>query len=205
MPPHSSISISGQTFSDLTAIEFHSKPANWLFECICGTQKVLAAYGVVHGRTKSCGCRRHRGSRTTHGESGKMSRTPEYISWTRMKERCLTSSSVDYPNYGGRGIGICEEWLDYSAFLEDMGRRPSLKHSLERKNVNKGYSLENCHWAGPQEQARNKRNTIMVFVEDRWEPVVAVAERLGVTPKTIRYRNAGKLKKLGEILDQSSP
>jgi len=124
-----------------------------------------------------------------------------------MKERCLNSSHADYPNYGGRGIKVCDSWIDFATFLKDMGPRP-LKHSLERREVNGNYEPSNCFWADQIQQGRNKRTVWMVQIDDIWEPVVEVAERLGVSPKTIRYRyrKTDKLKQRKDLANQvSSP
>ena len=95
--------------------------------------------------------------RTTHGESGRNG-TPEYFAWENMRRRCLWPNHPDFKNYGGRGIKVCEQWqTSYKNFLNDMGRRPSSQHSLDRKNVNLGYSKMNCRWATAVEQVNNRR------------------------------------------------
>lgn len=83
------------------------------------------------------------------------SRPPEYVNWQGMKARCNDFSN---PNYGGRGITVCERWKSsFKNFLEDMGPKPSPEHSLERLDYNGNYGPDNCIWATPEEQARNKR------------------------------------------------
>lgn len=75
-----------------------------------------------------------------------------------MRQRCLNPNHEHYADYGGRGIGICQPWLDsFAAFLADMGPRPSPRHSIDRKDNEKGYSPDNCRWATPDVQARNRR------------------------------------------------
>lgn len=89
---------------------------------------------------------------------------PEYQAWSNMLERCRNKNLPNYRRYGGRGIKVCERWLSFQNFLEDMGRRPSPKHSIERINNDLGYFKENCKWATRVEQCRNMRsNTIMEF------------------------------------------
>lgn len=84
--------------------------------------------------------------------------TSEYSSWKAMKARCLNPNNGAYHNYGGRGITICDRWKDsFLNFLEDMGKKPSPKYTLERKAVNGNYELGNCEWITQKEQRKNTR------------------------------------------------
>lgn len=89
---------------------------------------------------------------TSHGLSG----SGTYGSWLAMKKRCLNPKSKGFHNYGGRGILFCKRWRDFSKFVKDMGERPSGR-TLDRVNVNGGYSPKNCRWATISEQNSNKR------------------------------------------------
>lgn len=89
----------------------------------------------------------------THG----LSTSSEYKSWTSMKSRCLNPKHTFFCDYGGRGITICSRWLDFSLFLEDMGNKPSSKHTIERRNVNENYEPGNCIWATRSVQMKNRR------------------------------------------------
>jgi hypothetical protein len=182
------------------------KARTWRFRCDCGVEKELTIYNVTKGHTKSCGCLKssfNQVTKTKHGESPRRKsgykRSSEYVTWCHMRSRCFSPLSPDYHNYGQRGITICERWSDFNSFLEDMGRRPSPKHSLERLDVNGHYEPDNCRWADGTEQARNRRNTLMVEHEGVWVPAATLAEKLGVSQKTIRYRYRDRIKRLGEF------
>jgi hypothetical protein len=92
----------------------------------------------------------------THG----LSRSPEYGAWNRMHNRCYNPRSPRYPDWGGRGITVCNSWKNFEAFYRDIGPRPSSAHSLDRINTNGNYEPGNVRWATQKEQQNNKRNTV---------------------------------------------
>jgi hypothetical protein len=96
----------------------------------------------------------------SHGEvqqiNGKRVASPEYRSWQMMKNRCLNPNAMDYMYYGGRGIKVCDAWLDFNNFISDMGRRPNNDDTLDRIDSDGGYTKENCHWVSREVQARNR-------------------------------------------------
>jgi hypothetical protein len=81
--------------------------------------------------------------------------TRTYITWCNMKQRCLNANRPDYKYYGGRGIKVCDRWLKFKNFYEDMGERP-IGMSLDRIENSDGYTKENCKWSSPTEQNNNK-------------------------------------------------
>ena len=86
-----------------------------------------------------------------------MTNTPEYRAWQEMIQRCYNPNGNRYHRYGGRGITVCARWLEsFENFYKDMGDRPSIRHSLDRKDNDLGYYKENCRWATPGQQAYNK-------------------------------------------------
>ena len=146
-----------------TPIGSHHQRRVWV-RCDCGSpEKIVRLAQLRRGGTTSCGCYhraiRLHGVSTRHGDSRHGAIAAEYHCWTSMKSRCLNPSSTHFRHYGGRGIKICQRWLDsYEDFLADMGRRPSAKHSIDRYPDNDGdYEPGNCRWATHSQQMKNRR------------------------------------------------
>lgn len=103
---------------------------------------------------------KHGGIINTTAEHHGLSHTTEYRSWGQMKARCLNKKHHAYARYGGRGITVCNRWINsFSCFLEDMGNKPTVLHSIDRINVNGNYEPSNCRWATYFEQGNNTRKT----------------------------------------------
>ena len=125
--------------------------------CDCGNTTELSLSSIKSGKTKSCGCYRYDNSYKTHG----MIKTSEYKSWGSLKDRCTNPNNKSYKDYGGRGIKVCDRWLEsFENFIEDMGLKPTSKHSIDRKDVNGNYTKENCKWATKIEQMNNTRRNV---------------------------------------------
>lgn len=123
-----------------------------------------------------------------HGKH-RLSYTPEYRAWQQMRLRCHDPKHAAYPNYGARGIYVCERWLKSpTAFLADMGKKPSPKHELDRIDNDGPYSPENCRWSTRSENDRNRRNNRVVEHNGEALTLVAWSERAGVPQDTLKNR-----------------
>ena len=121
-------------------------------------------------------------------ESRRAPRPPEFGVWRSMVQRCTNPKIKHFHNYGGRGIKVCKRWRVFKNFLADMGQRPSIRHTLERKKNNLGYYKANCKWATRREQAENRRDNQLVTFHGRTLCVVAWARKLGINANTLCYR-----------------
>lgn len=179
----------GQTFGRLTVVGKGgvTNQQMWVCECICGNRVSVRQVPLKTGHTRSCGCLRREVTRLRRTEHGKTN-TPEYGSWQKMKERCLNPNCPAYKNYGGRGIKICEQWINsFTAFLSDLGPRP-VGYTLERINNSGNYEPGNCKWATRAEQNNNTRKTR--YVEHNGETLTLKewAKRTGINSATLRNR-----------------
>lgn len=119
-----------------------------------------------------------------HGMYG----TPLYKKWSGMKRRCLNKNDKSYKNYGGRGITVCEKWMNFKGFMEDMGTSFKEGLSIERIDNEKGYSKKNCKWITMEDQARNKRG-LRIYTHDGKKMSIAEWEReRGFKDGTLRAR-----------------
>lgn len=160
----------------------------WDCICKCGARTIKYAGHIRAGQAKSCGC--VKGANRTHSMSG----TPEYKAWDNARSRCYREKDKKYPLYGGRGITMCDRWRNsFAAFLEDMGRKPSPLHSLDRKDSNGLYEPGNCRWATDKEQNNNRSINRHLMVAGERLTVAQAADRTGIPHATILSRlDAGK-------------
>jgi len=152
--------------SVINQVKTDNKNSRWNCLCDCGKEFTTSRPSLIQGHTLSCGCygiQQKKDYFTKHG----MTESKTYKTWEWMKTRCLNFKSKYYHNYGGRGIKICDRWVNsFENFFEDMGEAKE-GMSIERIDNEKGYSKENCKWIPKSEQARNKRNTAYTLINNQ--------------------------------------
>ena len=158
--------LTGMRFGRLTVLPIHiteNRATKWLCRCDCGNEKYIYRGTLLAGQSNSCGCLRKEKSRetlegnalsVTHGKS--YSRT--YHIWLGMKQRCFNPRNKKYSRYGGRGITVCERWLSFENFLEDMGEVPG-DLTIDRIDNDGNYEPGNCRWITTREQFATRSHT----------------------------------------------
>lgn len=156
--------------------------------CKCGKEIYVQPSRWEAGRGRYCS--RSCGNSMTskkHGHSTGNKFSSTYSTWATMKSRCINTASPKYYMYGEKGITVCEEWLDFSRFLRDMGERPK-GMTLDRIDGTKGYFKENCRWATPAQQQRNLKSNVMINYKEQEYILTDLANLLGLSPATLKYR-----------------
>ena len=183
----------GATYNEWTIIEVsHQCPKSgnifWKCKCSCGNIRNVAGHRILRGESKRCNAPKHmreNPANVTHG----MRYSRIYTCWKNMKCRCLNPKSQGFPLYGGRGITVCDRWVDsFENFYEDMKDGYNDTLQIERNDVNGDYCKENCSWATPQQQAKNKTNTAYVTYKGVTKRAHDWAALIGANPKSISRR-----------------
>jgi hypothetical protein len=182
------IDIAGKVFGRWTAIKFVHKIGRfhyWLFMCSCGTEKVIykGHVGSGKGLSGSCGCLLKE-LMTTHG----MSKTGIYGVWSTMLNRCRNPKVKSFPEYGGRGITVCERWESFENFFADMGERPFVGAEIDRVDNDHGYSPDNCVWTTKTKNLANTRQNVIIEAFGKSMTESAWAKETGLDRTVISYR-----------------
>lgn len=161
----------------------------WHCRCDCGQTATVNGDNLTRGATRSCRCLEASskiGRRRTHGQR----QSPEYNCWAAMKGRCCNPNNDAYPDYGGRGVLVCDRWLiSFENFLLDMGPRPSNRHSLDRFPDPFGnYEPGNCRWATQKQQNRNKRVHRILEFNGQRKMLAEWADTIGISPSALENR-----------------
>lgn len=163
----------------------------WLCQCECGAEKKIIASHVRHGHTKSCGCLHIESAKATAAttQTHGLTNSPEYRVWSNMRNRCTNRKCKEFKYYGGRGVQVCERWMNsFEAFYEDMGPRPSRKHSIDRINNHGDYEPGNCRWVVQRTQMRNTSQNHVIEHDGRSVCLEEWSELTGLPASAIRKR-----------------
>jgi hypothetical protein len=162
--------------------------------CECGIEKEIDLNSIKRGKSTSCGCYNKESASiraTTHGKTmlSKGVKRSEYSVWVKIKSRCTKKSDKSYCHYGGRGIKVCDRWINsFENFIEDMGYRPNSNYSIERIDYNKDYCPENCKWIHKSEQPKNMRRVKKIEYKGLTYCLTDLCEILNLPYSMMRHR-----------------
>ena len=191
--------LTGKTFGKLTVIE---RAANkvypsgqtrlmWYCKCKCGNTVIVLGQCLVNGHSRSCGCSTGDFIRQQKNKH-KKSKTKIYRIWQAMKRRCYNPNSINYSDYGSRGIEVCERWKDsFEAFYDDVSKLAHYGekgYTLNRIDNDGNYDLGNVEWSTDKEQANNRRNNHLITYNGKTQTVKQWSEELNINNNTIITR-----------------
>jgi len=190
------LDLTGKNVGRLTVLEFayiQGKKRIWKCQCDCGNYAFIETCAINAGRQVSCGCYgREIASEvcikrnTSHGKSN----SRIYKIWFDMVRRCNDERRPAYKLYGAKGVKICDRWLKFENFLEDMGDPPSEKYSIDRIDYKGNYEPQNCRWATDFEQANNRSNNHVLFIGSEKFTIAEAARKFDINYSTLRARLA---------------
>lgn len=155
--------------------------------CDCGTHRHVSR-STLKTITRSCGCIQREVTAARNKTHGKAD-SAEYRAWRAIKDRCYLETCDAYPWYGGRGVKVCQRWLEsFENFYADMGTKPSSKHSVDREDSDGDYTPQNCRWATAKEQSLNKKGLVLHTLEGCSLPLGMIAEATGVPLPVLKSR-----------------
>jgi hypothetical protein len=162
---------------------WHHGKRRLICRCACGQERLIDKQNLMRGGTKSCGCSRTGGVKRSAGARRL------YKVWIEMIRRCHSQNSKYYYNYGARGITVCQEWRDsLEAFYAHIGDRPTINHSIDRIDNNRGYEPGNVRWATRKVQNRNQRKNILITMDGETRVFADWAEHYGISWSTVKVR-----------------
>lgn len=178
--------LTGQKYNHLTAIRMVStNPVKWECLCDCGNKTVVLSNNLKSGNVKSCGCLQRRGN-PIHNQCY----TRVYRIYRKILRRCFVPDDVAFPNYGGRGITMCQEWKDsflaFSEWAYSNGYADDL--TIDRIDNDGDYCPENCRWASRTTQSNNRRSCRIYSLNGKSQTLKQWCEEYGVSYKAIYAR-----------------
>ena len=195
------IDLTGMKFGRLTVIDRAkdgtrangSTYVRWICRCDCGKELIVCGGNLRRGYSKSCGCYQKEQLakiETKHGQAIHGKRSRLYICWRGIKLRCNNPNNPSYKDYGGRGISMCNEWMnDFQAFNNwaiSHGYADNL--TIDRIDVNGNYEPSNCHWVTMKEQQNNRRNNHLITHNGETHTMMQWSEITGIAFHTIKSR-----------------
>lgn len=198
------IDLTGKRFGKLTVLEYYETrrgQAYWKCKCDCGNCKIVRGNHLRTGKVKSCGCLR--GEENRRRATHNLSRDRLYNVYHGMIKRCYKPNNGSYSHYGGRGIGICDEWRDkekgfqtFYAWAIANGYQED--RSIDRIDVNGDYSPNNCRWANAKTQANNRTNTAHIKHNGVFHTPAEWSEITGIERQVIlsRYKKGWSEEKI---------
>jgi hypothetical protein len=186
----------GKKFGMLTAIKrdgvSNGGVVIWLCKCDCGNETHVYGSHLRNGHTISCGCYNREFNQKTLFQRSvithHMSGTRPYKIWFGIIKRCNNPKSKSYVKYGARGIAVCDKWLTFEGFWEDMQEGYSDDLSIDRINVNGNYNKINCRWATNKEQCNNRRNNVIIDYGGEKYTLIQLSEKYKIQYDVLRYR-----------------
>lgn len=197
MASHNFIDMSGQKIHKLTVIRpvGKDKGRNTLWECLCdcGNKTITSGSRIRRGMTKSCGCISHSltaKANTKHGMAKRSGKRPRlYEVWCCMKDRCLNPNFKQYKDYGGRGITVCDEWMEFVPFMNwALANDYNDGLQIDRRDNDKGYSPENCRFVTRSQNQRNMRRNRYLTIKGETKLIAEWCEQTGLDRRTITTR-----------------
>lgn len=183
----------GKKFNRLTVLEEceeRTKDRKKVYKCVCECGNIVNVIGknLRNGNTKSCGCLKHEcKSNFKHGKR----HTRLYSIWYDMKRKCYKPTRKDYHCYGGRGITVCNEWLnEFMVFYKwamSHGYNDTL--TIDRIDVNGNYEPNNCRWTTLKQQSNNRRTNVLITYNNKTQTMMMWADELHLPYNTIKYRH----------------
>ena len=189
MPAHLE-NLIGQKFGRLTVAErsYTKRTTAWNCICECGKSTIVTTKHLKSGQTKSCGCLNHEPKYVKHN----LAHTKLYSVYIGMKRRCYSSEGTHFKDYYQKGIKICKEWLGDNGFENfykwAMANGFSEELTIDRKDNNGNYTPENCRWATPKEQVRNRNITVKVNYKGQEYVLAELAEKHNIPYATLYDR-----------------
>lgn len=192
--------LTGKKFGKLEVIGVHdtgSRKTYYVCQCDCGNIKVVRADALISGATKSCGCikKEHDKINLTANHKHKMSGTRIYETWQDMKRRCYNKQNARYDRYGGRGITVCDEWLNnFQSFYDwAISNGYSDDLTIDRIDNDGNYEPSNCRWSNVKEQCNNRGSNINITIGNATKSLMCWCEIFNVDYKKVhaRYQRNG--------------